>query len=161
MIEFRPLKYSSLVHLTQVLNDVEISAFDYSALDYEKMHSFVVIDGDNTIGLCLYTFLSVDTALVKLVYIKPSERNLKLGDGLLRASLNSIEIHGGERVIFEGNLTEQSFYLHEGMTKLNDFSEVEMASFSHGMEWLEDRYYACCKSISSFFSKPCKGQSKQ
>lgn len=158
MIEFRPLTFSSMLHLTEILSELEVTAFDFSTLEYEKLHSFVVIEGSETVGICLYSFLSTDSAVVKLIFIKPSIRNIKLGDGLLRASLNSIEIHGGTHVIFEGNLVEQSFYLHEGMKRLSDVFNTENAP---EYNYLEDRYYAYCSSIFDFFNKPCKGHIKQ
>lgn len=160
MIEFRPLNFSSLVDLTQVLSDLEVQAFDYSKIELQKIHAFVVLDGGRTIGLCLYDFLKPDLALMRLIFISPSFRGLKLGDGLLRSTLNSIEIHGGNAVIFEGGSEELSFYLHEGMTSLIDVNDEEMARVKAAYSTQSARLYAFCSSIASFFDKPCKGGSK-
>ena len=160
MIEFRPLSFDSLLNMTDVLNELEIQAFDYSDASYDKMHAFVVLDGGKKVGLSLFTFIDSDMALMKLIYIDPALRGLKFGDGLLRASLNSIEIHGGKAVIFEGGAEELSFYLHEGMTSYSDISDEEMKRVTEAYEPLKGRLYAYCRSIAAFFDKPCKGHAK-
>lgn len=160
MIEFRPLSFSSLVDLTQVLSELEVQAFDYSTIELENIHAFVVLDSGKTIGLSLYHFLKQDMALMRLIFIAPAFRGLKFGDGLLRSTLNSIEIHGGNAVIFEGGSEELSFYLHEGITSLNDVTDEEMARVTQVYSLLSGRFYAVCSSIATFFDKPCKGSSK-
>lgn len=160
MIEFRPLSFDSLLDLTDVLNELEVQAFDFSNASYENTHAFVVFDGGKKVGLSLYSFIRPEMALMNLIYIVPALRGIKLGDGLLRSTLNSIEIHGGKTVIFEGVSEEHSFYLHEGMTSFCDITDEEMEKIAEAYTAMKGRFNAYCSSINSFFDKPCKGRAK-
>lgn len=122
---------------------------------------FVVCDGDVIIGICQFEFIDPNTALIDGIYITPAERKLKLGDGLLRATLNSIEIRGGSSVIFIANEEEHSFYQHYQFGDI-DLQNQPLTSSNEKIQKMSNgNHLMQLTSISEFFNKPCKSSVKR
>lgn len=159
MIQFSPQQTTNRDVLSTIARELEVEMdFDnLQSADAMKLRCFSVLDGDAHIGYCLFQILENSTGHLKQIYIKPTERKFKLGDGLFRAVLNSLEIHGVNQVVATGNSEEMAFYRHEGMisakTEMLERTGVDMhtADFSQ---------YVILESIKDFFSKPCKGHKK-
>lgn len=159
MIQFKPYPMNDVQDLSSVLKCVSLPLTDnYS--DLWQCKAFVVQDSERTVGFCAYEFLSDETAIVRMIYIVPEERGNQFGDALIRSVLNSIEIHGRDRVIFMGNSDELAFYAHEGMKAIDAgfiLSEDLKNLSTIDLEALNGLYLS---SIKGFFSKPCKGHGK-
>lgn len=159
MIQFKPYPMNDVQDLLTVLKYISLQLPE-SHNDLWKCKAFVVQDSERIVGLCAYEFLSDETAVVRMIYIVPEERGNKFGDALMRAVLNSIEIHGRDRVIFLGNSSELNFYAHEGMEAIDDaflLSDDLRDRLSINLEALEG---LCLPSVKAFFSKPCKGHGR-
>lgn len=159
MIQFSPLKTTNRDVLSAIASelDVEIDSDTLQSADAAKLRCFSVLDGDTHIGYCLFQILENSAAHLKQIYIKPNERKFKLGDGLFRAVLNSLEIQGVNQVVATGKSEEMAFYRHEGMISVEPevlekiSADINAADFSQ---------FVFLESIKAFFSKPCKGHKK-
>ncbi|GAB6108883.1 GNAT family N-acetyltransferase [Fusibacter bizertensis] len=161
MIQIQRLKDKTLEQAIEDFQLNEQTLLRGRLTDETSKSHFVVCEGDRLLGICQFDFIDNSTAIVDCIYISPSERKMKLGDGLLRAILNSIEIRGGSSVIFIANEEEQLFYKHAGFEVLDDskitsipvLDKVDKLSFDNGLMQL--------KSISEFFNQPCKSSLKK
>lgn len=122
---------------------------------------FVVYDRDIILGICQFEFIDSNTALIDGIYITPAERKLKLGDGLLRATLNSIEIKGGSSVIFIANEEEHSFYQHYQFEDINIQNQLLTSSYEKIQKMGNGNHLMQLSSISEFFNQPCKSSVKR
>lgn len=104
----------------------------------------LVKDGNVSLGFALIHLSTRESAIIKALYIKASERGLKLGDGLLRASLNLLNLMGVQRVYVEGNSALNNFLVHEGL---------------EAVEGKDLELYFCEPEV--FFNRPCKGSRRQ
>ena len=159
MIQFSPLKTTNRETLSEITRelDVEMGFDDLQIADAMKLQCFSVLDGETHLGYCLFLIMENSVAHLKQIYIKPTERKFKLGDGLFRAVLNSLEIHGVNQVVATGKSEEMAFYRHEGMISVEPevlekiSADINAADFSQ---------FVFLESIKAFFSKPCKGHKK-
>jgi N-acetylglutamate synthase-like GNAT family acetyltransferase len=160
MIQFRPYTEKTSESILAMLTAFEI---DHAMID-QLMHAnnrfFVVDDGDAIIGFCTYAFVTPELAHIMAIFIVPSERKNKFGDGLFRAVLNSIEINGGMHVILSGSQTELDFYAHEGLSPVALNREGLSAEVHSAIEPLQHETFSYLESIEKYFKKPCKGQHK-
>ena len=140
MIQFSPLQTTNPDTLAEIARALSLN-HNLECVDGVENRCFLTLDGNQTIGYCLFHILGNGVAQLTQIYIKPTERKFKLGDGLFRAVLNSLEINGVSQVYASGNSEELSFYKHEGLIE----SESGLVSL---------------ESIATFFSKPCKGHKK-
>lgn len=161
MIQIQQLKDKSLEEAIKSFETVDQSKL-LDRLKSETTYThFVVYDGEKILGISQYRFLDADIAMIDCIYITPTERKLKLGDGLLRATLNSIEIRKGSSVIFYVNDEECSFYSHIGFSA---FAPQVITSKFDIENIVEDRPLNCLMyldSISDFFDQPCKSSVKR
>lgn len=156
MIQFKPYPLNDVQDWLSILKSVSLPLTE-SLSDLWQGKVFVVQDSERIVGFCAYDFLSDETAVVRMIYIVPEERGNKFGDALMRAVLNSIDIHGRDRVIFLGNSNELKFYAHEGMDVIDAvflLSDDLSGRLPINLETLEG---LCLPSVNAFFSKPCKG----
>ncbi len=160
MIQFRPYTEKTDASLLAMLTTFEI---DHAMID-QLMHAdnrfFVIDDGDAIIGFCAYAFATPELAHIMAIYVVPTERKNKFGDGLFRSVLNSIEIHGGRHVILSGTQTELDFYAHEGLAPVALNREGLSAEVHSAINPLQNETFSYLESIENYFKKPCKGQLK-
>lgn len=154
MIHFRPYNQQKDVPMMNILTELGIENFVNLN---EETKCFLVEDGGQIIGACVYDWLEPHIACIQAIYLNESERKYKLGDGLFRATLNSIELNGGSHVICCGCENEIAFYLHEGLDLISKRStRVSEGIWDKGICSKQDQF-AFLESIQAFFSKPCKG----
>ena len=160
MIQFRPYTEKTSESLLALLTAFEIDAVTIEQLMPVDNRFFVIDDGDAIIGFCAYTFATEELAHIMAIYVVPSERENKFGDGLFRSVLNSIEINGGRHVILSGNQTELDFYAHEGLAPVALNREGLSAEVHSAINPLQNESFSYLESIENYFKKPCKGQLK-
>lgn len=157
MIQFRPYNQQKDVPMMNLLTDLGIETFVYLK---KETKCFIVDDGGQIIGVCIYDWIEAHMACIQAIYLKESERNYKLGDGLFRATLNSIELNGGSCVICRGCESEITFYVHEGLEQLSINSTRLSNRIWEKVICSKNDQFAFLESIQAFFSKPCKGHNK-
>ncbi len=160
MIQFRPFLEAANQNRLDLFTALELDAITIEQLQHEENHFFVIDDGGGIIGFCAYEYATPNLAHIKAIYVKPSERNNKFGDGLFRSVLNSIEINGGTHVILSGNQMELDFYAHEGLSPVALNREGLSAEVHHVMDPLLNQSFSYLDSIEVYFNKPCKGHLK-
>jgi N-acetylglutamate synthase-like GNAT family acetyltransferase len=77
--------------------------------------SYVIEDQGKISGIASYKLKDSKTATLDCLYVKRSERGSKLGDGLLRAILNHLNIHKVTTVFITGNRIANGFFVAEGL----------------------------------------------
>lgn len=161
MIQIQLLKHKTLEQAIEDFQLKERTILRSRLTDEISKSHFVVYEGDRLLGICQFELIDVRTAIIDCIYISPSERQMKIGDGLLRATLNGIEIKGGSSVIFIANEEEQSFYKHIGFEAL-DVHDAPLTSVIDKVQKLRfDNVLMQLKSISEFFNQPCKSSRKK
>lgn len=160
MIQFRPYTEKTSESLLALLTAFDIELTMIESLLHSDNRFFIIDDGDAIIGFCAYVFVTPDLAHIMAIYVKPTERKNKFGDGLFRSVLNSIEINGGRHVILSGNQTELDFYAHEGLSKVTLNREGLSAEVHSAINPLKNESFSYLESIEGYFKKPCKGQLK-
>ncbi len=106
----------------------------------KSQNGFILeVDGE-IIGACAYDILEHTMGYIHYIYVKPAHRRQRFGDGLIRAVLNSMDLHGVVSVACSSQSTEL-----EG--KLYVFERFEATG---------DQYRL--SSISDFFKRPCKSE---
>lgn len=106
-----------------------------------KSENGFILEGNGEIlGVCAYDILEQTMGYIHYIYVKPSERRQRFGDGLFRAVLNSMDLRGVISVACSSQCTdlESKFYKFEGL------------------EWSGNQYRL--SSINAFFKKPCKSE---
>ena len=108
------------------------------------------------LGISVLRKLSDNFAVVEGIYIIPSERGLGLGDGLLRSTLNYINLQGLDKAILLSDKIIEDFYIHEGLKPLSQLDEYPSTTpeghFSR--EVMINSFYC---DLNEFFSRRCKG----
>ncbi len=160
MIQFRPYTEKTNESILTLLTAFEIDLTMIEKIMHVDTRFFIIDDGDAIIGFCAYAFVSPELAHIMAIYVAPTERNNKFGDGLFRAVLNSIEIHGGRHVVLSGNQTELDFYSHEGLSPVALNREGLSAEVHSAINPLQNETFSYLESIDGYFKKPCKGQLK-
>ncbi len=161
MIQIQLLKDKSIEELIKCFGIDEGNKLSERIKSESFKAHFVVYDRDVILGICQFEFIDPDTALIDGIYITPAERKLKLGDGLLRATLNSIEIKGGSSVIFIANEEEHSFYQHYQFEDINIQNQRLASTYEKVQKMCNGNHLMHLSSISEFFNQPCKGSIKR
>lgn len=104
----------------------------------------LIKDGNIPLGFSMVSVDSPHAAHISYLYIKRSDRGLGLGDGLLRASLNLLDLMGISQVLLEGHEALTGFLAHEGLKPI--------------LEGDKTLYYCAPRE---FFSRKCKGSERQ
>lgn len=135
--------------------------FENQSSQQENDFCMVVKDGANILGYSNGIIPHESLAVITDLYILPSERGLGFGDGLLRATFNSLELNGSKWVLIEGKDGLRDFLVHEDLCSLEQAPKSE--EFEHVLGvWqknLDRRKYFYCEP-KEFFSRKCKGSKK-
>jgi len=153
VIQFKPLISLNRETIKEIESALNIT-LDVEINNTSSDKVFVVQEGNQILGCCLFETLTTEYTLLKQVYINPKERKQKLGDALFRAVLNSIELNGGKHVSAYGNDEEISFYLHEGMKRISD---EDARTYNWNISIGKYQPTIFLPSIADFFNTPCKG----
>lgn len=162
MIEIKPLE-SRITSWREVSYEIENLFFErqLANLNFKR---FVVKDGDAIIGAGQYAFVSEGCVLINAVHVAENERRIALGEGLLRAMLNSAEISGAKSAIFTGNEIERAFYRHVLVGQCEDFDKDKVIiceDLSSELPHMDLKDAIVLPSILAFFDQPCKGTKKK
>ncbi|GAB6087838.1 GNAT family N-acetyltransferase [Alkaliphilus crotonatoxidans] len=103
----------------------------------------IIKDGNALLGFAIVEADPAERATIKYLYIKKSERGLGLGDGLLRATLNLLDLMGISEVFIEGHSTLTAFLAHEGLKPRPEAQQL----------------FYC--DVKEFFSRKCKGSRQE
>ena len=77
--------------------------------------TFIIDQSNEIIGVGSYKRKGDNAAIVDLLYVKKANRGQKLGDGLLRALLNHLNIKGYHTVFFNSEGASNGFFVSEGL----------------------------------------------
>lgn len=155
MIQFMPQKHEAIFkNALKICPDLA----NIASLSGEPLQYFSVDDGGDLLGFSVFEFISPSIAVFHALYMVPQERGNRFGDGLFRATLNGIEIRGGNHVIFLNVTALKRFYVHEGIPvgSLDDLSGLGVPISM--LDTLENQAFHYLRDIAEFFSKPCKGR---
>lgn len=142
MIEIRPYKETDGFGVNLLLKENSLSEQLFQSDDYEY---YIVSDGDAICGLCGFKIKSKE-GFIEFIFIVPQDRQMKLGDGLLRGVLNYMEHKGVSKVHVKSDGRTNGFYVSEGFqVDFTDPRDSEKLTFS--------------VKLPDFFNKPCKGNS--
>ncbi|OJV62093.1 MAG: hypothetical protein BGO41_01850 [Clostridiales bacterium 38-18] len=162
MIEIKPLE-SRITSWREVSYEIENLFFErqLANLNFKR---FVVKDGDAIIGAGQYAFVTERCVLINAVHVAENERRIALGEGLLRAMLNSAEMSGATSAVFIGNEIERAFYRHVLNGQCEDFDK-DSSAISEVIQLELNRVdlgdSLVLPSIAAFFDQPCKGIKKK
>ena len=154
MIQFRPYNQKKDRLVKEIFQSLGI---EKQAFYSEDAKYFLIDTGEEIIGICAYEMIESHIAHVRTIFIKETERRFKFGDGLFRATLNSIDLNGGISVIFTGNEKELAFYLHEEMEEITHGSSRLNVAVWDKILCNSESKMAYLESVGDFFKKPCKG----
>lgn len=137
---------------------VSIKKFSNRPIKEDVDFYMIIMDGERLLGYAAVTLPCDEFAVINELYILPSQRGMGLGDGLLRATLNAIDLKGIHWILIEGHKELNSFLIHEELSPLNK-DEIPFKLISSLKKWDKDygykEYYYC--QPREFFSKKCKG----
>lgn len=123
--------------------------------DGRMLDFILLLEGGQMLGCTKFNRLSEGYSAIEGIYVIPSERGMGLGDGLLRATLNYLQLHGFEKAIMLSDKATEGFYAHEDLALTNqnkDYSKLqELACYTK--DSLEASFYC---DIDEFFSRKCK-----
>lgn len=162
MIEIKPLE-SRITKWQEVSYEIENLFFERQLANL-SFKRFVVKDGDAIIGAGQYTFVSEECVLINAIHVAENERRIALGEGLLRAMLNSAEISGAKSAIFIGNEIERAFYRHVLSGQCEDFDKDKVCvdvDKAYDLDSVDLADAIVLPSIMAFFDQPCKGTKKK
>lgn len=135
--------------------------FENQSSQQENDFCMVVKDGANILGYSNGIIPHENLAVITNLYILPSERRLGFGDGLLRATFNSLELNGSKWVLIEGKEGLKDFLVHEELCSLDQApvsDELNHTLESWNKELVKNKYFYC--EPNEFFSRKCKGSKK-
>jgi len=123
--------------------------------DGRNQDFILLLEGGQLLGCTRFKRLSEGYSAIEGIYVIPSERGMGLGDGLLRATLNYLQLQGFKNAILLSDKATEGFYLQEDLAYINQskdyFKLVELAFYT--IERLETSFYC---DIDEFFSRKCK-----
>ncbi len=137
MIQIRMMKKSDVKSVDQMLREDQL---EFEALFLEIEQCFVVEDGSRICGLSGYRQLEEEKAELVYLYIREEDRGFKLGDGLLRATLNHLDHKKIRQIYITSNERTDGFFVAEGL-------EIAMKSGENLVFRAE---------LPDFFNTPCK-----
>lgn len=150
MFLYREVKHTDVEALGQYLADHGDSLTAHMAY----LHSSMVLEIDGALyGFAAFKLLTDTTALLMTVQIAPSHRGQQLGDGLIKALLNTAELRGITAVFSRDCAAEGKPSLMDavGFKRLDDgerlaFTEIEgMPGITH-IAHLPEYFKTACKS---------------
>lgn len=162
MIEIKPLE-ASIISWQEVSYEIENLFFERQLANF-TFKRFVVKDGDAIIGAGQYAFVSEQCVWINAIHVAENERRIALGEGLLRAMLNSAEISGAKVAILTGNEIENAFYRHVLSGQCEDFDKDKIEDYHVNSSEIMDLNgvkAVVLPSIAAFFDQPCKGTKKK
>ncbi|SCZ01445.1 GNAT family N-acetyltransferase [Alkaliphilus peptidifermentans] len=153
MIEIKKAEPQDKQNLVKLYNELSVP---FTKEDDEVLSTIVIKDRSEILGIANFKKLSNKAAEIKLIYIVPRERGSKLGDGLLRGTINFLMENGYTFVLIKTNENLNDFLLHQGLVPLNEVSlfdelEIELRSLN-----LNNSAFFYCNP-KEFFQRKCKG----
>jgi len=135
--------------------------FENLSPQQENDFCMVVKDGEKILGYSNGIIPHENLAVITNLYILTSERGLGFGDGLLRATFNSLELNGSKWVLIEGREGLKDFLVHEELCSLDQapISEELNHTLDTWKKELDKNKYFYCEP-KEFFSRKCKGSKK-
>lgn len=141
MIQIRKAKKNDRDNCQRLLSKC---ALDFEQLT-EEMHEFFVVDnGKEIVGICGFVRTLDHQAQINCLYIENSNRKMKLGDGLLRGTLNYLDQMHVKTVFIHSTTETHGFYMREDLSLVtSNYSDANQLIFK--------------VDLPEFFEKPCKG----
>ncbi len=136
MIQFRQATFEDRLRVEAWMKEQAKDAPDLEAVD----EVFLAEESGRLLGAALYAYQKDNrsAAEVKWFYIVPGERRQRLGDGMIRATLNQLD---------RGGVTEVHFCNNEGVVPFYRFEGFDLA---------DDGIWRV--GLPAFFLKPCRGR---
>ncbi|MGX8795489.1 GNAT family N-acetyltransferase [Fusibacter sp. JL298sf-3] len=136
MIQFRQATFEDRLQVEAWMKKQVIEAPDLEAVD----EVFLAEERGRLLGATLYAYQKENrsAAEVKWLYIVPGERRQRLGDGMIRATLNQLDRAG---------VTEVHFCYNEALVPFYKFEAFDLTVDGN---WRVE--------LPAFFLRPCRGR---